>query len=198
MPPVVVTMSISTDGYGSGRGQTQERPFGDLPEGLLHRWMQEDDDLNRQAMADIVDAGVFIMGRNMFGPVRGEWTGDWQGWWGPNPPYHCPVFVLTHHPREPLEMEGGTVFHFVTDGIESALEQARGVAGDRDIHIAGGPHTANAYLAAGLVDELRLQISPGVAGGGERLFEGVGPLDLEQVSSRSTPLVTHVHYRVRT
>jgi dihydrofolate reductase len=133
----------------------------------------------------------------MFGPIRGEWSGDWNGWWGPNPPYHRPVFVLTHHARKPLEMEGGTTFNFITDGIESALERARAAAGDRPVHIAGGPSTSNQFLAAGLVDELRLQISPAIIAHGERLFEGVPNLELETISVRPASLVTHVHYRVK-
>jgi dihydrofolate reductase len=190
-------MSISLDGYGTGRDQTEERPFGDMRNDLLHAWMLDRPEESPDEIAAIVAAGAFIMGRNMFGPIRGEWSGDWKGWWGPNPPYHTPVFVLTHHEREPLEMEGGTTFHFVTDGIESALEQAKAAAGDLPVHVAGGPSTANQYLAAGLVDELRLQISPIIAGAGERLFEGVGPLELETISARPVSLTTHVHYRVK-
>ena len=196
MSSVVATMSISLDGVGSGHRQTEERPFGDVPEGALHRWMFETPDENRAEIDAIVAAGAFIMGRNMFGPVRGEWDRDWRGWWGPNPPYHRPVFVLTHHPRTSLEMEGGTTFHFVTDGIHAALERAREAAGDLDVHVAGGPSTTNAYLAAGLVDQIALQISPSIVGGGLRLFEGVGPLRLQQLSGRSASLVTHVRYRV--
>ena len=158
--------------------------------------MFETPDENRAEIDAIVAAGAFIMGRNMFGPVRGEWDRHWRGWWGPNPPYHRPVFVLTHHARVPLEMEGGTTFHFVTDGIHSALEQAKDAAGDLPVHIAGGPSTTNAYLAAGLVDELALQISPSILGDGLRLFDGVGPLRLQQLSGRSASLVTHVRYRV--
>lgn len=197
MQPVIATMTLSLDGVGAGHNQTQERPFGDVPENALHRWMFETPDENRAEIDDIVSAGAYIMGRNMFGPVRGEWTGDWRGWWGPNPPYHTPVFVLTHHPRESIEMEGGTTFHFVTDGIHAALDRARDAAGDRPIHIAGGPSTLNEYLAAGLVDELMLQISPSILGDGLRPFEGLGPLELEQISGRSASLVTHVRYRVR-
>jgi len=196
MSAVVATMSISLDGIGSGHHQTEERPFGDVPEGVLHRWMFETPEENRAEIDAIVAAGAFIMGRNMFGPVRGEWDRDWRGWWGPTPPYHRPVFVLTHHAHEPLVMEGGTTFHFVTDGIHTALERARDAAGDLPVHIAGGPTTTNAYLAAGLVDELALQISPGVVGDGLRLFDGVGPLRLQQIAGRSTSLVTHVRYRV--
>ncbi len=138
------------------------------------------------------------MGRNMFGPVRGGAWGDeqWTGWWGDDPPYHHPVFILTHHPRDPVEMEGGTTFHFVTDGIESALAQARAAAGDGDVVIGGGATTINQYLAAGLIDELRLHIVPLMLGAGTRLFEGVPPLKLEQVKSRAATLVTHVTYRV--
>jgi dihydrofolate reductase len=189
-------MSISLDGFGAGPNQTLENPMGDLPGRILHRWMFEAPDESQEERTAIVSAGAYIMGRNMFGPVRGEWTGDWPGWWGPNPPYHRPVFVLTHHPREPLVMEGGTTFHFVTEGIESALERAREAAGDQPVHVAGGPHTANQYLAAGLVDELRLQISPVILGQGERLFEGVPLLRLETLSVRPVSLTTHVHYRV--
>lgn len=196
MQPVIATMSVSLDGIGSGHHQTLERPFGDVPEGALHRWMFETPEENTAEMEAIVSAGAYIMGRNMFSPGRGEWDADWRGWWGAEPPYHAPVFVLTHHPREPLVMEGGTTFHFVTDGIERALERARDAAGDRPVHIAGGPTTTNAYLAAGLVDELSLQISPTVVGGGLRLLDGVGPLHLEQISSRGASLVTHVRYRV--
>jgi dihydrofolate reductase len=152
---------------------------------------------NQAEIDAITAAGAFIMGRNMFGPIRGKWSGDWNGWWGPNPPYHRPVFVLTHHPRSPLEMEGGTTFRFVTDGIESALEQARTVADDLPVHIAGGPSTSNQFLAAGLVDELRLQIAPTIIGHGRRLFEGVPSLELETISVRPASLTTHVHYRVK-
>jgi len=192
---VVATMSVSLDGYGTGVGQTEAEPFGDAGE-VLHRWMFETPDESRTEIDAIVAAGAFIMGRNMFGPVRGEWTRDWRGWWGPNPPYHRPVFVLTHHPRAPVEMDGGTTFHFVTDGPHAALERAREAAGDLPIHIAGGPRTTNQFLAAGLVDELRLQVVPLVLGRGERLFDGVGRLELEQLSSRGVSLATHLHYRV--
>ena len=141
-------------------------------------------------------AKAYIMGRNMFGPVRGAWGEDWKGWWGDDPPFHAPVFVLTHHPRGPLVMEGGTTFTFVTDGIESALEQARAGAGDGDVAIAGGAATVNQYLAAGLIDELRLHVVPLVLGAGERLFEGVGEITLERLSVSGTELVTHLSYRV--
>jgi dihydrofolate reductase len=196
MSSVVATMAISLDGYGAGIHQTEQRPFGEVPEDALHRWMFEAPDENRPEIDAIVDAGAFIMGRNMFGPVRGEWDRDWRGWWGRNPPYHRPVFVLTHYPHESIEMNGGTTFHFVTDGIDAALDRARDAAGEREVHVSGGPTTTNAYLAAGLVDELALQISPSIVGGGLRLFDGVGPLRLEQIAGRRTSLVTHVCYRV--
>lgn len=195
-PPVIATMSISLDGIGSGRNQTEERPFGDLEPERLHRWLFDTPEENRAEVDALVSAGAYIMGRNMFGPIRGEWHGDWRGWWGPEPPYHAPVFVLTHHPRAAVEMAGGTTFHFVTDGIAAALERARDAASDRPIHISGGVSTINQYLAAGLVDELWLQIVPTVIGDGLRLFNGVGSIDLELLHSRTASLVTHVRYRV--
>jgi dihydrofolate reductase len=144
----------------------------------------------------ITAAGAYIMGRNMFGPGRAEWDESWRGWWGDDPPYHAPVFVLTHHARAPLEMQGGTTFNFVTDGIESALAQAREAAGARDVAIAGGASTVNQYLAAGSIDELRLHVVPLILGAGERLFDGVSRIDLELLDVRRTDLVTHLRYRV--
>jgi dihydrofolate reductase len=129
-------------------------------------------------------------------PRRGAWDEEWNGWWGDEPPYHAPVFVLTHHPREPLAMQGGTTFTFVTDGIESALAQAREAAGDGDVAIAGGAETVNQYLSAGLIDELRLHVAPVVLGAGERLFDGVGDISLERLDVSGTGLVTHMSYRV--
>lgn len=196
MSAVIATMSLSLDGVGAGQDQSRERPFGDIPDGVLHRWMFETPDENRAETDAIVSAGAYVMGRNMFGPVRGEWSGDWRGWWGQEPPYHAPVFVLTHHPRESLEMDGGTTFHFVTDGIHAALERAREAAGGRDVHIAGGVATTRAYLRAGLVDELMLQIAPVIVGRGLRLFDDLPGIGLEQLSVRAASLVTHVRYRV--
>ena len=138
------------------------------------------------------------MGRNMFGPVRGAWDRQWNGWWGGDPPFHAPVFVLTHHAREPQPMDGGTTYHFVTDGIASALDQARTAAGGSDVTVLGGATTINQYLAAGLIDELRLHIAPLTLGAGTRLFEGVPPLELEQLAARAASRVTHVIYRVST
>jgi dihydrofolate reductase len=200
MTKVICDITITIDGYVAGLHQTEERPFGD--EGSdgsgdkLHAWMFTTPEENQPELDQFSAAKAFIMGRNMFGPVRGAWDRQWNGWWGENPPFHTPVFVLTHHARDPQPMEGGTTYHFVTDGIESALAQARAAAGDGDVVIAGGAITINQYLAAGLVDELRLHIVPLTLGAGTRLFEGVPPLKLEQVKSRAASLVTHVTYRV--
>ncbi|HEX5712239.1 MAG TPA: dihydrofolate reductase family protein [Solirubrobacterales bacterium] len=195
MPKVTADMSISLDGYGSGRGQSAEHPFGDIDENLLHAWQFDHRDENAEEAGTIATAGAFIMGRNMFGPDRGEWDLEWKGWWGPDPVYHAPVFVLCHRPRPSVEMEGGTTFHFVTEGIEAALERAGEAAGERHVSIAGGPGTLNQYLAAGLVDELRLHVAPFVAGGGERVFDGVAEFGMTPASSRTTPHVTHLVYR---
>jgi dihydrofolate reductase len=197
---VIGEITISIDGYSAGLNQTEERPFGDDGgDGTgdkLHAWMFDTPEESRAERDQFAAAKAFIMGRNMFGPVRGEWDRQWNGWWGQDPPFHAPVFVLTHHARDPQPMDGGTTYHFVTDGIESALAQARAAAGDGDVLIAGGATTINEYLAAGLVDELRLHIVPLTLGAGTRLFEGVPPLKLEQVRSRAASLVTHVTYRV--
>ena len=159
--------------------------------------MFEEAEANAAQVEEILAAGAFIMGRNMFaGPGPDMWDEEWRGWWGEEPPYHAPVFVLTHHQHEPLEMQGGTTFHFVTDGIESALAQAREAAGSKDVAIAGGAQTARQYLDAGLMDELRLHISPMILGGGERLLDGVGNLKLEPTEVTGTKLVTHVRYRL--
>ncbi|MBG6063776.1 dihydrofolate reductase family protein [Micromonospora ureilytica] len=197
---VIVDQTISVDGYSAGHNQTEERPFGDDGgDGWgrgLHAWMFDAADENQAELDLIKSASAVVMGRNMFGPVRGPWDRQWNGWWGEDPPFHKPVFVLTHHAREPQPMEGGTTFHFVTDGIESALAQARTAAGGGDILIHGGATTINQYLAAGLVDELRLHIVPITLGSGVRLFDGVPPLTLEQVTSRAASSVLHVTYRV--
>jgi dihydrofolate reductase len=189
-------MAISLDGFAAGPNQSLENPFGEGVGERLHRWMFEEAEANAAAIEGLTAAGAFIMGRNMFGPGRGEWDLDWKGWWGDDPPYHAPVFVLTNHPREPLTMQGGTTFTFVTDGIESALAQAREAAGDADVAIAGGAQTARQYLAAGHVDELRLHVAPVIIGAGERLLDGVGDLTLEPLEAWGTGLVTHLRYRV--
>ena len=180
--------TVSADGFGAGPDQTREQPLGQGGE-ELHGWLvltrtfqhsvqrREggttgiDDDFAARSFENV---GAWIMGRNMFGPVRGPWPDhNWKGWWGANPPYHVPVFVLTHHPRPPLEMEGGTVFHFVTAGIEAALDQARAVAQGKDVRIGGGAATIRQYLQAGLLDEMHLAISPLLLGQGESLFQGI-------------------------
>ncbi len=200
MGRVICDITISADGYSAGLNQTEERPFGD--DGgdgsgdKLHAWMFDDPEESRAEVDQFLAAKAFIMGRNMFGPVRGEWDRQWNGWWGDDPPFHAPVFVLTHHARDPQPMDGGTTYSFVTDGIESALAQARAAAGNGDVVIAGGATTINQYLAAGLVDEVRLHIAPLTLGAGTRVFEGVPPLKLDQVTSRAATSVTHVTYRV--
>ncbi len=186
--------AISLDGFIAGTGQGLENPLGSGGE-QLHRWMFEEPDLHAPELSAITEAGAFIMGRNMFGPGRGAWDLDWKGWWGDDPPYHGPVFVLTHHPRDPVDMEGGTTFHFVTDGIEEALRLAREAAGDRRVSVAGGASTINQYLAAGHIDELRLHVAPVVLGDGEALFRDLAGLTFTVVSARSTSLVTHVTLR---
>jgi dihydrofolate reductase len=196
MSKVTADMAISLDGFTAGPNQSREQPFGEGEDGRLTRWMVEEPEANADAIAGLTAAGAFIMGRNMFSPDRGPHDEAWTGWWGDDPPYHAPVFVLTHHPRAPLTMQGGTSFAFVTDGIESALEQARAAAGDADVAIAGGAATVNQYLAAGLIDELRLHIAPVVLGAGERLLAGVGDLALEPIEVSGTALVTHLRYRV--
>ena len=135
------------------------------------------------------------MGRNMFGPIRGEWDEEWSGWWGPEPPYHAPVFVLTHHAHEPIEMEGGTTFHFVTDGFAAAYAQARETAGDHGVDIAGGGATIRQALQAGVIDELWLDIAPVLLGSGEGIFDGVAEFDFEPDEVLHSPLATHIRYR---
>ena len=210
MPIVRLQLSVSLDGFVAGPRQSLEDPIG---EGgmALHEWafatktfrtmfgteggetgLDED-----RAAASRANLGATIMGRNMFGPIRGEWADDdWKGWWGDNPPFHTPVYVLTHHARDPLEMGGGTTFHFVTDGIEAALELARAAAGEQDVQIGGGASTAGQYLRAGLVDELELHVAPVVLGSGERLLEdlGDGLAGLEPVDVVSSPRVAHFRF----
>ncbi len=202
MPRTNLSMSVSADGYVAGPHQSQEHPLGIGGE-LLHGWHlgpASEHPVNRQVMADMLDdMGATIMGRNMFGPVRGDWgDADWTGWWGDEPPYHCPVFVLTHHARDPVPMAGGTTFFFVTDGIESAYEQAREVAGDRPISIAGGASCGRQAIRAGLVDEIDLQVNPVVLGSGERLLDGLdaGAPRLELARVLEAPGVVHLRYRV--
>jgi dihydrofolate reductase len=212
MSKLRLTITMSLDGYVAGPDQSEERPLG--RGGLdLHEWFfplkafremhgEEGGDVN--ASSEVVEQrlaniGATIMGRNMFGPVRGSWgDGSWRGWWGEDPPFHHPVFVLTNHPREPLEMQGGTTFNFVSEGIDSALSQARAAAQGRDVALAGGASAVNQYLAAGLVDELDISVAPLILGGGERLFAGLdrGTLRLKQVWAVDAPNVTHIKYEV--
>ena len=209
MSQVTCQISISLDGFIAGPNQSPDDPLGEG--GMrLHEWVFATESWNkshgreggeRNADSDVVDkltegVGAYIMGRKMFGGGDGPWDESWKGWWDDNPPYHVPVFVLTHHPREPLPMEGGTTFTFVTDGIESALEQARAAAGDGDVQVAGGASAVRQYLAAGLLDELHLHIAPVLLGSGERLLENVGDPKLEPVEVVGSPAVTHVKYRV--
>lgn len=202
MPRTNLSMSISADGYVAGPDQSEDHPLG-VGGQRLHGWHlgpEKDHPVNRQVVSDMMDGiGATIMGRNMFGPVRGAWgDSDWNGWWGEVPPYHCPVFVLTHHARDPVELGGGTTFHFVTDGIESAYRQAAAAAADKAISIAGGASCARQAIKAGLVDEIDLQVNPVILGSGERLFDGFGPgepdLELERVLQ--APGVAHLRFRV--
>lgn len=197
MSIVTCDIAISLDGYSAGFNQRPDQPFGDGvgDAELLHSWMFDHADENTDEIAAIVDAGAFIMGHNMFGPGSGVHDPGWKGWWGDEPPYHAPVFVLTHQPREPLPMSGGTTFHFVTDGIEDALARARDAAGDSNVSICGGATTVGEYLAAGHIDELRLHVAPVVLGTtGVRLFDGVPLTSFVPVAARHTPHVTHLKY----
>lgn len=208
-------ISISLDGFVAGPNQSAENPLGEGGEQLHHwvfglaAWRQshgkqggEVNESSRIIEESRENVGAGVMGRNMFGPAPGGASSgeQWTGWWGENPPYHYPVFILTHHPRDPVEMEGGTTFHFVTDGIESALAQARDAAGPKDIMLWGGARAAQQYLAAGLLDELELHVVPVVLGAGARLFDNLGDAEvqLEQVRAVEAPGVTHLTYRVVT
>jgi dihydrofolate reductase len=196
----VNAFGISIDGYGAGPGQDLDNPMG-VGGMALHKWvfgtktfqnMSRDfagsltgDEVGRQdeddafAARGFANVGAWILGRNMFGPVRGPWPDDsWKGWWGTKPPYHVPVFVLTHHARAPLTMEGGTTFHFVTDGIHAALKRAKEAAHGMDVRLGGGTATIREYLTAGLIDEIHLAISPVLIGRGEHLFAGIDAVSL--------------------
>jgi dihydrofolate reductase len=209
MSSVTCQISVSLDGFVAGPNQSVENPIGEGGMGL-HEWAFATRGWRAQhgreggepgADSDVVDGllqgvGAYIMGRKMFGGDPGPWDEAWRGWWGEDPPFHAPVLVLTHHPREPLQMQGGTTFTFVTDGIESAVEQARAAAGEQDVAIAGGASAVQQCLAAGLLDELYLHIVPIVLGAGERLLDGVGNPALEPIEVVASPAVTHVRYRV--
>ncbi|MFZ0043538.1 MAG: dihydrofolate reductase family protein [Solirubrobacteraceae bacterium] len=200
MTKITCHMSISLDGFVAGPDQTRDNPLG--VDGLrLHDWHWRADEPGHEADAEARDqllapSGAYIMGRNMFGPVRGEWDEDWRGWWGDEPPYHAPVFVLTHYAHDPIPMEGGTTFHFVTEGFDAALEQAKAAAGDQGIDIAGGASTARQAFAAGAIDELILDVAPVILGAGEPLFQGVADPGLEPIGVAASPLATHIRYRV--
>ena len=209
-PKLRFRISVSLDGFVAGPNQSLKEPLGVGGE-RLHEWIfptrfwaemtkkkgglrNASDRVVRREFANL---GATIMGRNMFGGHPGGWDAvkPWRGWWGNNPPYHHPVFVLTHHPREPLVMEGGTTFHFVTDGIESALDRARRAAGAKDINLAGGAAITQQYLRAGLVDEMNLALVPILLGAGERLFDGVSDLgDLVLAKTVATPAVVHLRF----
>jgi dihydrofolate reductase len=205
-------ITVSVDGYAAGPDQSEENPLGRGGE-ALHEWafpLKAFNEAHGRAGGEVTasnavveawskNVGAQIMGRNMFGGGPGPWGDDeWRGWWGEEPPFHTPVFVLTHYEREPLEMEGGTTFHFVTDGIEAALRQAREAAGEADVTVNGGARAIQQYLAAGLLDELEISIAPLLLGGGERLLDNLGDarIGLEQVRAIEGAGVTHVTYRV--
>jgi len=209
MNSITCHLAMSLDGFAAGPNQSLENPLGEG--GMrLHEWAVATETWRAQhgldggehnSDAEVIDqvtrdVGAYVMGRRMFGGGDGPWDENWTGWWGEEPPFHAPVFVLTHHPREPLTMRGGTTFTFVTDGIESALDQARKAAGEKDVSIAGGASTVQQYLAAGLLDELLLHHVPIVLGAGERLLENVGDPTLEPVEVTASPTVTHIKYRV--
>jgi dihydrofolate reductase len=208
----VESFTISLDGYGAGAHQDLNHPLG-VGGTDLHQWLFPTRTLQRTlfgvdggttgvdddfAARGFTNVGAWILGRNMFGPIRGDWPDlNWKGWWGDNPPYHVPTFVLTHHAREPLHMEGGTSFHFVTGGIHEALERAREAAGAMDVRIGGGAHTIQQYLRAGLIDEMHFAISPVLLGSGERLFDAVDlrALGYECVQCVPSEKATHVVLR---
>ena len=201
MSLITCHVSISIDGFIAGPDQNRENPIG-VGGVKLHQWhaFSEDgpiDEGDRAARDDLMrTVGAVIMGRNMYGPIRGEWDDDWRGWWGDNPPYHSPVFVLTHYPHEPIEMDGGTTFYFVTGGFDAALDQAREAAAGADIRISGGASTIRQAFAAGVIDELTLDIGPAMLGSGERIFDGIDDPGFEQVDVTYSPSATHIRYRV--
>lgn len=209
---VFANISVSADGYMAGPDQSVDNPMGVGAMGIhewtikLRAWREghglEGGEVNAStevAEAGVQNAGASVMGRNMFGGGPGGWgDGSWTGWWGDEPPFHHPVFVLTHHPREPLEMQGGTTFHFVTDGVESAISQAKAAAGERDVSVGGGAQTLQQVIAAGLLDEIWITTAPLLLGSGERLLDGVAQAGarFEQVHSIAGPDAIHAKYRV--
>ena len=207
----VQSFGLSLDGFGAGPDQDLQHPLGVGGEALMgwafptrtfQRMFGQGDGTtgvdDNFAARGFENVGAWILGRNMFGPIRGAWPDDaWKGWWGEEPPYHTPAFVLTHHARTPVEMKGGTTFHFVTGGIREALDRARAAARGKDVRVGGGVSTVREYLRAGLVDEFTLAISPVLFGGGQRLLDGVGRVGVELVETIASPRVTHVRYAVR-
>jgi dihydrofolate reductase len=191
-------MSISLDGFVAGPDQSRDDPLGKRGR-EVHGWHIGDPratDADRTAADWLMrPRGAYVMGRNMYGPIRGEWDEEWSGWWGDEPPYHAPVFVLTHHAHDPIPMGGGTTFHFVTDGFDAAYAAASEVAGDSGVDIAGGASTVRQALAAGVIDELTLDIAPVLLGSGERIFDGGVDFDFEPVEVLHSPLSTHIRYR---
>ncbi len=212
MSKVISEITMSLDGYIAGPNNTVDNPLGDDGQ-RLHQWVHDlfswreqhggaggESNADDEIIKESIDAtGATILGRGMFSNGEGPWGDDpFRGHWGDNPPYHHPVFVLTSHPREPLPMEGGTTFYFITDGIESALDQAREAAGDKAVNIAGGANAIRQYLAAGLIDQLQVHIAPMLLGGGTRLFDGIDAsgIALEPERVIASPAVTHIRYRV--
>jgi dihydrofolate reductase len=203
MPKVTAHLSISLDGYVAGPHQTREEPLGVLGEDL-HLWHigQQDNDVDRAMTARLLaPRGAYVMGRNMYAPDRGEWAdaagGEmWRGWWGEDPPYHAPVFVLTHYPHDPVEMEGGTTFHFVTS-FDEAMERALEAAGDDTVTIAGGASAVRQGFEAGVIDEIMLNHAPIVLGGGESPFAGLADLRLKPIEVHASPNATHIVYSTR-
>ena len=193
-------MSISLDGFVAGPDQSRDDPLGKRGR-EIHAWHIGDPRANENDQLAATwlmrPRGAYVMGRNMFGPIRGAWDAaeDWRGWWGPEPPYHAPVFVLTNHAHDPIEMEGGTTFHFVTDGFAAAYAKALEAAGDRGVDIAGGASTVRQALVADVIDELTLDIAPVLLGSGERIFDGVESFGLEPTEVLHSPLATHIRYR---
>jgi dihydrofolate reductase len=197
MSKVTCGVAMTLDGFIAGNNMTLEEPFGDAPVQLFHGWRSGEPGQHKAEVDALVSAGAFIMGRNMFGPKDLQSEASWKGWWGDNPPYHAPVFVLSHSEHEPIVMQGGTTFTFVTDGIKSAMKQAKAAAGDKDVAIAGGANVINQYLAADLIDELWLHITPVTIGSGQRLFKNTPGIKLKPLEVRTTDLVTHLKYAIQ-
>jgi dihydrofolate reductase len=197
MSKVICGVSMSLDGFIAGKNMSLEKPFGDILPELLTNWMLVEAEKHKVEITSLTDAGAFIMGCNMFGPKDLRMRDSWKGWWGDNPPYHAPVFVLSHTKRDPISMDGGTTFTFVTDGIESAFEKARSVAGAKDIAVSGGADTINQYIRAGIIDEVWLHIAPITIGDGQQLFLDTPGIHLKPLEVRTTDLVTHIKYEIK-